>query len=225
MELKKVIDNAYWMFNDRGRRMLVTESAYGNSSVYGEKVFRYNENFYREWIPYRSKFSAAFYKGLNGIDLRENYNVLYLGASSGTTVSHVSDIIGVNGKVYAVEISEEMSVSLVLLAKERKNIFPLVDDARKPDNYGKYVSKCDFLYQDVAQRDQTEIFIKNAEMFLKKGGIGVFAVKSRSIDVSLNPRDIIRRETDKLRSKFDIIRSIELYPFQKDHSILVLRKK
>ncbi|MCL4372896.1 fibrillarin-like rRNA/tRNA 2'-O-methyltransferase [Candidatus Parvarchaeota archaeon] len=223
MELKRIIDRVYWLL-DR-RRTLVTLSAYGGKSVYGEKIFNFNDKIYREWIPYRSKFAAAFYKGLNGIDMKDSYKVLYLGASSGTTVSHVSDIIGFNGQVYAVEIAEEMAVNLILLAEWRKNIFPIVGDARKPENYSGSVPKCDLLYQDVAQRDQTDIFIKNADLFLKGGKIGVFAVKTRSIDVSLDPREVIRNEVKKLRSKFDIIREINLYPYQKDHSLLILRKK
>ena len=134
-------------------------------------------------------------------------------------------MIGTNGKVYAIEIAEEMAVNLVLLANNRKNIFPIVNDARKPLLYKSSVPKCDFLYQDVAQRDQTEIFIQNADMFLKSGKIGVFAIKTRSIDVSVNPKEIIRNETNKLRGKFDVLRSIDLYPYQKDHSLLILRKK
>ncbi len=225
MEIKKVIDGVYWLFENNGKRTLVTKSAYSNSSVYGERVFKYKSDFYREWVPYRSKFSAAFYKGLNFIDIKESFSVLYLGASSGTTVSHVSDIIGTTGSVYAIEIAEEMAESLVLLANERKNIFPVVGDARKPDNYKKDIPQCDFMYQDVAQRNQTDIFIQNAEMFLKKGKIGVFAIKTRSIDVSLNPREVVKMETDRLRKNFDILRSIDLYPYQKDHSLLILRKK
>ncbi|MEM0143038.1 MAG: fibrillarin-like rRNA/tRNA 2'-O-methyltransferase [Candidatus Parvarchaeum sp.] len=223
MEFRKIIDRVYWVLDKK--RMLVTLSAYSGNSVYGEKIFNLNGKIYREWVPYRSKFSAAFYKGLNGVDIRDGYKVLYLGASSGTTVSHVSDIIGTNGQVYAVEIAEEMAVRLILLSEERKNIFPIVDDARKPDNYSTYVPKCDLLYQDVAQRDQTDIFIKNADIFLKSGKIGIFAVKTRSIDVSTDPREVVKNELKRLRSKFDLIREINLYPYQKDHSLLILRKK
>jgi fibrillarin-like pre-rRNA processing protein len=223
MELKRIIDRVYWLLDKR--RTLVTLSAYGGNPVYGERIFNLSGMIYREWVPYRSKFAAAFYKGLNGIDIRDGYKVLYLGASSGTTVSHISDIIGVNGQVYAVEIAEEMAVNLILLAGERKNIFPIVDDARKPENYSGNIPKCDLLYQDVAQRDQTDIFIKNADLFLKSGKIGIFAVKSRSIDVSMDSREVVRNEIKKLRSKFDVIREINLYPYQKDHSLLILRKK
>lgn len=225
MEIKKITDGVYWLLNSKGKGVLVTKSVYGNSSVYGEKIFKVNSDIYREWVPHRSKFSAAFYNGFKGSDLKEGYNVLYLGASSGTTVSHVSDILGSSGRVYAVEIAEEMAVSLVLLSKERKNIFPIVGDARKPETYENLVPKCDFMYQDVAQRDQTAIFVKNSDIFLKKGKIGLFAVKTRSINVHLDPREIIRAETAKLREKFDVLRSIDLYPYQKDHSLLILRKK
>ncbi len=223
MELKKVIDRVYWLLDKK--RTLVTLSAYGDHSVYGEKIFKFNDKIYREWVPYRSKLAAAFYKGLNSVDIKDSYTVLYLGASSGTTVSHVSDIIGTMGQVYAVEIAEEMAVNLVILAKQRKNIFPIVGDARKPEIYLKSVPKCDVLYQDVAQRDQTDIFLKNADIFLKKGKIGIFAVKARSIDVTVDSRDIIRAEIQRLKDKFDVLATINLYPYQRDHSLVILRKK
>lgn len=223
MELKRIIERVYWL--EGKRRTLVTLSAYGDVPVYGEKVFRLSTGIYREWVPYRSKFAAAFYKGLNGVDLKDSYKVLYLGASSGTTVSHVSDIVGEAGQVYSVEMAEEMAVNLVLLAEKRKNIFPIVDDARKPENYSGRVPKCDLLYQDVAQRGQTEIFIKNSDIFLKRGKIGIFAVKTRSIDVSMDPRDVVRNETAKLRAKFEVIKTIDLYPYQKDHALIILRKR
>jgi fibrillarin-like pre-rRNA processing protein len=118
-----------------------------------------------------------------------------------------------------------MAVNLILLAEERNNIFPIVDDARKPENYKIDIPMCDLLYQDVAQRDQTDIFIKNSDLFLKSGKIGIFAIKTRSIDVSTDPKEVVRNEIRKLRGKFDILREINLYPYQKDHSLLILRKK
>ena len=43
--------------------------------------------------------------GVDNIHIKPAAKVLYLGAASGTSVSHVSDIVGPQGAVYAVEFS------------------------------------------------------------------------------------------------------------------------
>lgn len=49
---------------------------------------------YRIWNPFRSKLAAAIMAGIEDVWIRPKSKVLYLGAASGTTVSHVSDIVG-----------------------------------------------------------------------------------------------------------------------------------
>lgn len=49
---------------------------------------------YRAWNPFRSKLAAAILGGVDKIHMGPGKKVLYLGAASGTTVSHVSDIVG-----------------------------------------------------------------------------------------------------------------------------------
>lgn len=49
---------------------------------------------YRAWNPFRSKLAAAILGGIDQIHIKPGAKVLYLGAASGTTVSHVSDIVG-----------------------------------------------------------------------------------------------------------------------------------
>jgi fibrillarin-like pre-rRNA processing protein len=223
MGLKKIGDNVFWFFG-KGK-LLVSKNLVSGDSVYGEKLIKIDKDEYREWIPARSKLSAAFYNGLKAAPIREGSKVLYLGASSGTTVSHVSDIVGKTGEVYAVEISEEMGAQLILLAESRKNIFPIIEDARKTEQYAKIVPKCDFLYQDVAQRDQVEIFIKNSNQFIKNGGYGALAIKTKSVDVSKPSRFVIDQTISALERNFSVIESINLYPYQRDHALIFVRKK
>ena len=189
MRLEKAADNVFWMLN--GRRRLLSLNLAKGETVYGERLFTIAGKEYREWMPNRSKLAALLFKGFSGIDIRFGSKVLYLGASSGTTVSHVSDIIGPSGAVYAVEIAEEMGVNLVFLAERRPNIYPIIADASKTESYSDFVPKCDFIYQDIAQREQVKIFLKNAGMFVKQGGSGVIAIKSRSIDVSMPSERVI----------------------------------
>ena len=46
------------------------------------------------WNPFRSKLAAAILGGVDKIHMKPGSKVLYLGAASGTTVSHVSDLVG-----------------------------------------------------------------------------------------------------------------------------------
>lgn len=55
--------------------------------------------------PCRSKLAASVLAGVDNIHIKPGAKVLYLGAASGTSVSHVSDIVGKDGAVYAVEFS------------------------------------------------------------------------------------------------------------------------
>lgn len=49
---------------------------------------------YRVWNPFRSKLAAAILGGIDEVHMPPGSKVLYLGAASGTTVSHVSDVVG-----------------------------------------------------------------------------------------------------------------------------------
>jgi fibrillarin-like rRNA methylase len=49
---------------------------------------------YRVWNPFRSKLAAAIVGGIENLWIAPGNKVLYLGAASGTSVSHVSDIVG-----------------------------------------------------------------------------------------------------------------------------------
>ena len=49
---------------------------------------------YRAWNPFRSKLAAAILGGIDNIHIKPGSKILYLGAASGTTVSHVSDLVG-----------------------------------------------------------------------------------------------------------------------------------
>ncbi|KAL8493651.1 hypothetical protein ACS0TY_024729 [Phlomoides rotata] len=109
---------------------------------------------YRVWNPFRSKLAAAILGGVDNVWIKPGAHVLYLGAASGTTVSHVSDIVGPEGVVYAVEFSHRSGRDLVNMAKKRTNIIPIIEDARHPAKYRMLVVMVDVIFSDVAQPDQ-----------------------------------------------------------------------
>lgn len=198
----------------------LSTKALAAGSVYGEEI----KDGYRAWNPHRSKLAAGILNGLKNFPFKETSNVLYLGASTGTTPSHVSDIV-VNGQLYAVEFSETSMRKLLELSKKRKNMSPLLNDARKPEEYQYMVGDVDIIYQDVAQPDQSDILIKNAEIFLKPGDFALLCIKARSIDTAGDPVKIFKTEKDKLSEAFDILEEINLTPYDKDHRLFVMKLK
>lgn len=176
--------------------MLVTKNLVPGEKVYGENLIAVQnrdsteKTEYRVWNPYRSKLGASILGGVGGIYMKPGSKVLYLGAASGTTVSHVSDIVGETGHVYAVEFSKRCGRDLVNLAKKRTNIHPIIEDARKPTRYRMLVDMVDCVFADVAQPDQGRIMAINCKWFLKNGGHFVISIKANCID-STNPAEVV----------------------------------
>ena len=195
-------------------------------SVYGEKrvsVTTENEKIeYRVWNPYRSKLAAGIVCGVDNIFIAPGSKVLYLGAASGTSVSHVSDIVGPEGIVYAVEFSQRSGRDLIRLAMKRRNIVPIIEDARYPNRYRMLVSMVDAIFSDVAQPDQTRIVALNAKYFLKdKGGVSI-SIKANCVDSSKEPAKVFAEEVEKMKKdKLKPKEQITLEPFEKDHAIVV----
>ena len=194
--------------------------------VYGEELAKVGGKEYRIWNFYRSKPAAALKKRLKELPLRKGMSILYLGVASGTTVSHFSDIIGKEGIIYGVEIAERVLRELIPHAEKRGNIVPILADARIPENYENVVfGKVDLIYEDVASRDQIPILIRNAEKFLKPQGYAVIAIKSQSIDVTKNPREVYKECLEDLEKHFKIMDKVELDPYEKYHLFVVMKYK
>ena len=210
--------------NER-RRQLYTVNLNPGKNVYGERLVNQNDTEYREWDAFKSKLASSILKGSQNIFIRKNDVVLYLGSASGTTVSHVSDIVGKEGLVFAVDIAPRVMRDMIFLCYARRNIAPVLADANNSNILKERISAVDALYQDVAQKSQVDIFLKNADLFLKNGGYALLAVKARSIDVTRNPKQIFREVKEKLEKALTIIDYRELEPFQKDHCMFICKKK
>jgi fibrillarin-like pre-rRNA processing protein len=205
-----------------GQKQVASLNLIKGITVYGEKLIKYKGEEYRLWDPYRSKLSGALKKGLKTLPILNGMKVLYLGASTGTTVSHISDIVGMNGIVYAVEPAARVARELIQnVASKRKNVIPIIEDARKPHSYFSVFGNVDVIYCDVAQPDQTDIAIANCKVYLKPNGIILLIVKTRSIDVVTDPKQVISQESKKLKDNgFYIEQIINLEPFDKDHGLI-----
>lgn len=203
------------VFIARGKEdMLLTRNIAPGESVYGEKRISVENSTknedgtptttkveYRVWNPFRSKLAAGILGGLDTIYMKPGSKVLYLGAASGTSVSHVADIVGPTGTVYAVEFSHRSGRDLINMATHRTNVIPIIEDARHPLRYRMLVPMVDVIFADVAQPDQARIVAINAHMFLKVGGGILISIKANCIDSTAAPEAVFAAEVQKMRAE------------------------
>lgn len=217
--------------------MLVTKNLTPGESVYAEKRISVPSTAstsaldgeaapattieYRVWNPFRSKLAAGILGGMEDIFMRPGSKVLYLGAASGTSVSHVADIVGPEGTVFAVEFSHRSGRDLINMATHRTNVIPIIEDARHPLKYRMLVDMVDCIFADVAQPDQARIVGLNAHLFLKIGGGVVVSIKANCIDSTAAPEAVFAREVQKLREeRIKPKEQLTLEPFERDHAMV-----
>lgn len=216
------------VFIARGKEdALVTLNMIPGETIYGEKRISVDQTEgekieYRVWNPFRSKLAAAILGGIDEIHMPPGSKVLYLGAASGTTVSHVSDVVGPEGLVYAVEFSHRSGRDLINVAKKRTNIIPIIEDARHPHKYRMLIGMVDTIFADVAQPDQARIVSINAQYFLKNEGHFVISIKANCIDSTAEPAAVFAQEIEKLKAdKLKPTEQLTLEPYERDHAVVV----
>jgi fibrillarin-like pre-rRNA processing protein len=211
----------FW-FQVEGEKKLATENLMPGNQVYNEKLLDVKGVEYRIWNPFRSKLAASIMNGLKDFPFNKKSDVLYLGVSTGTTISHISDIVGQDGTIFGIEHATRVARDFLdRVASHRKNIVPIIQDARKPEEFFSVYKKVDVVYVDIAQPDQTDIAIENCKLYLKSGGYLFLIIKTRSIDVTKDPKIVIKNEIKKLESLFEIKQTIDLQPYDKDHAMVV----
>ena len=205
-----------------GEEKLATVNLVPGNQVYNEKLVQMNGSEYRIWNPFRSKLAAAIMNALEDFPFTEKSNVLYLGVSTGTTISHISDMVGQSGIIFGIEHASRVARDFLdRVASRRKNIVHIIHDARKPEEFFSVYKKVDAVYVDIAQPDQTDIAIKNCKLYLKSGGYLFLIIKTRSIDVTQAPKRVIEDDTKKLQSLFQMRQTIDLHPYDKDHAMVI----
>ena len=205
---------------------LYTKNLVSGSTVYGEKLINFNTIEYREWDPFRSKIAALILEKPSDNFLNKGKNCLYLGASSGTTISHLSDIIS-DGIIYGVEFAERSIRQLIQNTSNRRNIVPILGDARFPESYANQIfTEIDLIYQDVAQPNQAEIAIANSNYYLKDEGLLIIAIKSQSIDSITKSEKIYAQEKTILqKAGYDVMESLNLHKYAANHLGLICKRR
>ncbi len=205
-----------------GEKKLATQNLVPGNQVYNEKLVQHKGSEYRIWNPFRSKLAAAIMNDLKNFPFNQKSDVLYLGVSTGTTISHISDIVNQGGTIFGIEHSSRVARDFLdRVASHRKNIVPIIQDARRPEEFFSVYKKVDIVYVDIAQPDQTNIAIENCRLYLKSGGYLFLVIKTRSIDVVKDPKMVIKDEIKKLETLFEIKQTIDLHPYDKDHAMVI----
>lgn len=212
------------------RSTFYTKNLVPGKAIYGEKLKKQGKDEFREWSSRRSKLGAALVKGVSQLGIKPGSNVLYLGCATGTTASHVSDIVGhanAQGFVFGLDFAPRVLRDFVSVCEDRKNMTAIFGDATKPETYLNKVLEVDAVFQDVAQKEQVSIFLKNCDYYLKQSGFGILVVKAGSIAVEKKPREIFREIRQQLEQsgKCVIVDYKELEPLEKDHCMFVVKWK
>ena len=206
-----------------GSQRIATKNLSPGRNVYGERLVEHAGTEFRLWDPFRSKLAAAILKGLKHLPVKLGCEVLYLGAASGTTASHVSDIVGEEGTVFCIEFAPRSIRDLIdNVCRFRVNMMPILADARFPRKYATLVGKVDVIYCDIAQPEQARVLADNAGVFLNEYGWVMLAVKARSIDVTEEPSKIYKKEIKVLEANgFSVSEVIRLEPYDKAHAMVL----
>jgi len=204
---------------------LYSKNLVPGNKVYGEKLVSFKGEEYREWDPFRSKLAAMILEKPSLEFLTKDLSCLYLGASSGTTISHLSDMI-YKGVIYGVEFAERSMRQLIQNTDKRMNIIPILGNANFPESYANSIfTPIDLVYQDVAQPNQAQIAIENCNYYLKDNGFLILAIKSQSIDSVQKSEKIYLQEKRILeKAGYKIIDSINIHKFAANHIILTVQK-
>ena len=165
------------------------------------------------WNPYHSKLSAYLIAGGKNWPFKKNSKILYLGSAEGNTISYLSEICKTNS-ITAVEISSVAMAELLVLAKKKENIIPCLSDAHFPEKYRVQANNPEIIYQDIAQNDQVDIFIRNCEYYKPKHAF--LMLKTQSMAKQYD--DIFKKTEKKLNKIFKKVESININKWAKGHS-------
>jgi len=205
--------------NGPGEKRLFTRNLVPGRSIYGERLSRDAGTEWREWNPYRSK-AAAFILSGGELPSMAGKRILYLGAATGTTVSHVSDMAGEDARIFAVEFSRHSFTRLKENLSGRENVIPILGDASGPEEYALFIPPVEIIYQDISQRDQLDIFLKNCRRFLEKNGTGILMLKLHSMDITAEPGVLLENARAALSPWFGETGVVDISGYARRHFAL-----
>jgi len=218
----------------REGRSLWTRNAVRGISLRGERRKTDSRVEWRAWTASKSKVAAALLRTTkNPSDLlpETGSTCLYLGASYGSTVSHIHDHVCGSGnhhrgQIVAVEISPRAMRELSTLSASRPGLVPVLGDARLPSQVAPFMrGKADWIHQDLSIADQAQTFVKMAEAFLREGGTGLLSLKAASERASQGDDDSRFAKAERIleKSELELVERIDLTGLEEQHVVFHLR--
>jgi len=221
--LKIKADTIFWI-TVKNKKKLATLNNASINEVYNEKLIKINGKQYNLWNPYTSKLAAAIVNGMEIFPILKKTKVLYLNGTIEKTLSHISDIIGVNGKIFILrDINENSKKFLDNVMNDRTNVFTITRDNGDPAKFSSKSEMVNVVYVDITQHNETEVAIQNCKRYLRDGGFLMLVVPTKKIDFVNNPNGQNLEEIQKLQSSFEIIQQINLTDFFKEHSMIIAK--
>ena len=221
MKLKEEV--IFWV-TVRNEKKLATLSNLSTNQDYEENLVEMNGKQYSIWNPYTSKLAAAIINGLEIFPILKKTKILYVDPATEKTVKHISDIVGINGKIFVVrDVMKNSKNFLEQIVKNRSNIFTIIPDKTNPARLTGMTEMVDVIYIDIAEHNQTEIAIQNCKNHLRIGGFLMLIVPTKNIDFTNNPSKKNQEERKKLQTSFDIIQEINLTDFFKEYSMVIAK--
>ena len=216
-------DTIFWI-TVKNKKKLATLNNASINEVYNEKLIKINGKQYNLWNPYTSKLAAAIVNGMEIFPILKKTKVLYLNGAIEKTLSHISDIIGVNGKIFILrDINENSKKFLDNVMNDRTNVFTITRDNGDPVKFSSKTEMVNVVYVDITQHNETEVAIQNCKRYLRDGGFLMLVVPTKKIDFVNNPNGQNLEEIQKLQSSFEIIQQINLTDFFKEHSMIIAK--
>ena len=213
------------------RRGLWSKNAVPGVRVRKEKTRKIDGREWRNWSPRHSKLAAGILRTKqepSSLLPSEGSQALYLGAGHGTTVSHLHDhLCGLEneqgGSIIAVDISPRCMRDLVGLAKRRPGLLPVLADVRNHEGLRPWLNgRVDWLFQDVSQAGQVEIFLDAAKNFLAPGGVALLSLKSASeriVEGGANEHYDSAAKAMEIAG-LDVLETIHLKGWEEQHALI-----
>ncbi|XP_074331547.1 uncharacterized protein LOC141668538 isoform X2 [Apium graveolens] len=223
------------------KNFICTKNLVPGKVLHGDKLISVQKDDgteveYRLWNPHMSKLAAAILGGLTNIWIKPGSHVLYLGDVRGITVLQLSDLVGSNGMVYVIGLSDVVANTV----EERSNVvtFPenfcfrkdmVSRDYRMVNgmDYRMVVGMVDVILGDIVYPDpslQVNYIARYALLHLKTGGHYLICTRAKNINFTSQVKDPFA-DHDKLpfskRIEFKTNEIVMLEPIGRGHAVAV----
>ena len=220
----KVKDDTIFWITVKNKKKLATLNNADVNKIYNEKLIEIDGKQYNIWNPYTSKLAAAIVNGMEIFPILKKTQILYFDTTVDKTLNHISDIIGVNGRIFVVkDIIENSKNFLGNDSNNRTNVVSITQEKKGiTAKFAPNIETVNVVYVDIAQNNETDVAIQNCKNYLINGGFLMLVVPTRKID-AINPNRQNLEERQKLQSSFEIIQQINLTDFFKEHSMIIAK--